>query len=343
MPARDLAVVGPVGNTNVSESLLRAATDMGIDARQYDTEPAYHGPRLLRALAWHAAGHRPYRLDDFAMSLAASVVAECTRIMITLGHAPVTAAALGYVHSSGLRSINFSTDDPFNPVHRARWNLAALPHYNVVFTPRRSNIDDLVKLGCRDVRYLPFAYDERLFGNPEPNTSADDETGADMVLFVGGADRDRADFFAGYLPSGPRATLVGGYWERYAHTRSLSLGMKSAAEINALTAHAAVNLCLVRRANRDGHVMRSFEIPACAGFMIAEDTTEHRELFGPEGECVLYFTSPQDAAEKAGRALADPSARHRMAAAAHARITSGSHTYRDRLSAMLEAVPARQS
>ena len=123
--------------------------------------------------------------------------------------------------------------------------------------------------------------------------------------------------------------------ERYANTRALSIGLKTASEVRTLTAGAAVNLCLVRRANRDGHVMRSFEIPACGGFMIAEDTVEHRDVFGPEGECVLYFTGPRDAAEQARRALADPAARSLMARAAHQRIVGQGHTYRDRLRQML--------
>jgi spore maturation protein CgeB len=86
--------------------------------------------------------------------------------------------------------------------------------------------------------------------------------------------------------------------------------------------------------------MRSFEIPACGGFMIAEDTAEHREIFGPEGECVLYFANAEEAAHKTRQALADPAARRRMALAAHRRITRGANTYRDRLKQMLEALPA---
>ena len=51
--------------------------------------------------------------------------------------------------------------------------------------------------------------------------------------------------------------------------------------------------------------------------MIAEDTAEHREIFGPDGECVLYFSGPRDAAEKVRLRFADPAGRSRMARAAH--------------------------
>lgn len=286
---------------------------------------------------WRWGGRRPYRLRAFSDRLRYELAANPPRQLIALGHAPITAEALHTLQDSGVRCITYSTDDPWNPVHHATWLLEALPLYDTVFSARRSNLEDFKRLGCADVRYLPFGYDERLFWVPiDPAPEALAET----VLFVGGADRDRAEFFSTFVRHGPRPTLVGGYWERYAQTRPLSIGLKTATELRSLTAGAGANLCLVRRANRDGHVMRSFEIPACGGFMIAEDTTEHREIFGPEGECVLYFSGPRDAAEQAHRALADPAGRSRMARAAHHRIVSQGHTYRDRLRQMLEVTAA---
>jgi spore maturation protein CgeB len=94
---------------------------------------------------------------------------------------------------------------------------------------------------------------------------------------------------------------------------------------------------LVRRANRDGHVMRSFEIAAIGGCMLVEDTDEHRAIFGSDGEAVRFFSTPQEAAARAKFLLADPSERTRLAAAVRARITGAPHTFRDRLITMLEA------
>src|SRR6516165_7140478 len=113
--------------------------------------------------------------------------------------------------------------------------------------------------------------------------------------------------------------------------RHHALGHRAPEALCALTVAAKVDLCLVRRANRDGHVMRSFEIAALGGCMLAEDTTEHREIFGPDGEAVVYFRTAREAAERARAVLADPAERARLSAASRARISSGAHTYRDRL------------
>jgi hypothetical protein len=48
----------------------------------------------------------------------------------------------------GIKRFNFLTDDPFNRAHYAPWFLKALPDYDVVFSPRRANIQDLLNAGC---------------------------------------------------------------------------------------------------------------------------------------------------------------------------------------------------
>ena len=328
----EVVILGLTGGTHLGESFERAAKQLGLRHILFDAAEAYEGPKLARSIAWRL-DRRPLRLNRFADR----IIAYCSqgvprkRVVVATGAAPLTAAALERLKAAGVVCINYSTDDPWNRYQRARWHLRALKHYDAVITTRRANVKDFLDLGCSDVRYLPFAYDDELFGTATSPAAASPYD----VLFVGGADRDRAASMARFMRSGPRVKLVGSYWDRFSETRGCELGHKDSAEARALTAAAAVDLCLVRRANRDGNVMRSFEIPAVGGFMLAEDTPEHRNIFGAEGESVLYFTSPEDAAEKARWCLANPGERQRMASAAHALIISGGHTYRDRLLLML--------
>jgi spore maturation protein CgeB len=196
-------------------------------------------------------------------------------------------------------------------------------------------LEDLKRSGCKQVRYLPFGYDEELFHPQEVISQTDSKT----VLFVGGADDDRARFFEELQSYGCPLTLIGSYWERYRGLTQFSRGQLGPDQLLEVSSRAAVNLCLVRRANRDGHVMRSFEIPAMRGFMIAEETDEHIELFGREGECVLYFNSARNLAQKVDWALANPTERMRMAGACHQRIVKSAHTYLDRLRTILASVP----
>ena len=69
--------------------------------------------------------------------------------------------------------------------------------------------------------------------------------------------------------------------------------------------------------------------------MLAEDTAEHRAIFGPDGHAVIYFRGFGELVRRARGLMEYPEARRNLADAAHALVTAGHHTYRDRLVAML--------
>ncbi len=81
--------------------------------------------------------------------------------------------------------------------------------------------------------------------------------------------------------------------------------------------------------------MRTYELPAIGSCMLTEDTAEHRELFGADGESVVYFQTPSEAVVRLRWLLAHEGERARLAAASHRLIVEGKNTYRDRLGAIL--------
>src|SRR5581483_8473498 len=108
--------------------------------------------------------------------------------------APMDAGALEQIGRYGVARLNFLTDDPWNQNHRAEWFLRALPRYDVVFTPRLQNLEDLRKIGCANVQYLPFAYAPEIhFPEPLSNPEEVERYSADIV-FAGGADNDRLPY-----------------------------------------------------------------------------------------------------------------------------------------------------
>jgi hypothetical protein len=142
------------------------------------------------------------------------------------------------------------------------------------------------------------------------------------------------------IEAGFRVALYGGYWDKYPGTRASALGHASAAVVRKAVGGARIALCLVRRANRDGHSMRSLELAAMGGCILAEDTAEHREILGPPGECALYFTTVPEMTEGARRMVGDEDLRRRLSSAVRARIVAGGNSYSDRLRTMLSAVRA---
>jgi spore maturation protein CgeB len=321
-----LALLGKLDGTHIGGSIARGAAALGIKSILFDAEQAAAAPRLLRSLSWRLGDRRPLHLDRFSNELVETCAQAKPDILIATGMAPLTESALRSLRQLGVVSVNYSTDDPWNPAMRSNWHLQALPCYDFIFSPRQSNLDDFRHLGCARVHYLSFGYDESLFAN-----AAQFDFPAHDVLFVGGADSDRVAFMTEFIRHGPPVKVAGGYWEKFPAFRTHALGLKPPEIIKALTAAAKVNLCLVRRANRDGHVMRSFEIAAIGGCMLVEDTEEHRAIFGVDGESVRYFRTPEQAATLARFLIDHPAERVRLAASVRDRVSRHAHTYRDRL------------
>jgi spore maturation protein CgeB len=330
-----LLIVGFHGGASVGDSLARAAAKLAISVAFVDAAQAFAAPRFIAAAAWHLADHRPVKLTV----MSRHVVSECARVrpewLISTGLAPVSAEALEEIGRHGVTRINFLTDDPWNPRLSSRWFLSALRHYDRVFTPRRANISDLLRHGCAVVSYLPFGVDPELSFHQPPSASDDLSRYSADVVFVGGADRDRVVYADALVHAGLKVALYGGYWDRYRHLRAASRGLADLETVRKATSAAKVALCLVRHANRDGHVMRSLEIPVIGACMLVEDTDEHRELFGPPGDAVVYFSTVAEMLERLHWLLEHDRERQRLAAAVERRIRAGGHQYEDRLLTML--------
>jgi spore maturation protein CgeB len=335
-----IVIVGNPDEVHVGRHLLHAAGEIGLDATLCDTNRAYSASTLRRAFNWRVRGRRPANLTEFSRQVVAECQARRPMSLVATGLAPVNAESMRAIGKMGIRRINYLTDDPWNEAHYAPWFMDVLAECDAIFTPRTANVTDLREAGCRWVEYLPFAYAPDIHFPDPPTTEDERQRFESDVVFAGGADDDRVAWMAPLISAGFRVALYGGYWDRHAETRSVARGMANAATLRKAIGGGATALCLVRRANRDGHSMRSFEVPAIGACMLVEDTVEHHQIFGEPGQAVQYVSSPKAAVERVGALLNDDCNRNRLNRTAHALITSGRHTWSDRLRAMLKEGPA---
>lgn len=332
---RSMLIVGGVAETNVGLSLHEAAASLGIASSLMDSSQAFAGPKLLRALNWRLLGRRPVRIKTFSQS----VVDACQRLrpdaLIATGVAPLSSKTLREIAGLGVKRINFQTDDPWNPAHRAQRYFDALSEYDYIFTPRSANLPQLQALATGNVLYLPFGYDARLFyAETDPDALA--SVAASDVILVGGADPDRLGIVQKLIAAGFNLALYGSYWDRHQFARPFYRGMASPAVMRAAHANAKVAIGMVRRANRDGNSMRTFELAAMGACCLMEHTQDHLELFGPEAESVLYFSSSDSLVEKCRFLCADETLRTRLRFEVRQKVEFG-HSYRDRLLSILHA------
>jgi hypothetical protein len=332
---KKLIIVGISGITHLGSTFLTSAKALNLDCELLNVGSAYQAPKLIKTFNWYLGGKYPTKLKKFSQEIVNQCLTYQPQWLLTTGLSAIDSSALKEIGELGVKKLNFLTDDPWNRSHYAPWFLKALPYYDVVFSPRRANMPDLFKVGCPRVEYLPFGYDETLF-YPENPSIADHELDTVDVLFAGGADKDRVPYMDALIKSDIQLALYGSYWEKYPETKSHTLGQADVPTLRSAIARAKICLCLVRRANRDDNCMRTFEVPAVGGCMLTEDTQEHRDIFGNEGENVLYFNSVSEMLDKTQWLLEHEEERQRLANNAYKLITQGHHTYGDRLKTMLD-------
>jgi spore maturation protein CgeB len=333
-----ILLLGNPGIEHVGSHFQHAASELQIATTFVDATRAYEGSYIGRKIDWWLRGHRPGRMKQ----VSAEVVRLCREqqpdLLLTTGFAPLHEGALQEIGTLGIPRINYLTDDPWNPIHRTPWFMEALPRYDSVFSPRRANMQDLEASGCRNVEYLPFAYAPHIH-YAEPIDEGERRQLESDVIFAGGGDADRVPYIGALREAGFRIALYGEYWDRFPATRNLSRGLIGLGGLRKAMAASKLALCLVRRQNRDGHAMRSFEVPAFGACPLVERTPEHEELFGTGNPAaVAYFDTIPGMVATARRLLADEAERLRMANAAHVLITGNDHAYRHRLLQMVESV-----
>jgi spore maturation protein CgeB len=245
---------------------------------------------------------------------------------------------------TGATLINYATDDPFNE-RTSRQNVReAIPVYDVYACTKRAIINDVTRAGCSNVQYVRFGYQPSLHFVETPLTSKEQNRFTADVAFVGEGDGDRLPFFTALTKAIPdlNLALYGGLWGLSPTLRRYHRGTVRGRDFRLALGSAKIAVNLVRMQNRDDHVMRSFEGPACGAFMLNERTKEHLALF-VEGREAAYFESPEELVQKTRYYLDNEEEREQIREAGWQKTTVGGHTYDDRLRQILRIYGEKQA
>lgn len=230
--------------------------------------------------------------------------------------------------------IGYSPDDMMNRNMSSQFFRRTLPFYDVFFTTKTYNVAELRDLGCRRVIFVPNAYDP---ATHRPLARAGGGLGVD-VGFIGTYEPDRANLLGRLAGGGVPVVIRGNLWEPMKRLGIPGVTFQPAViEDDYAEAILAtrINLAFLRKSNRDLQTTRSVEIPACGGFMLAERTEEHQELFA-EGVEAAYFDGVEELIAKTKHYLAHEEERARIAHAGLARCLRDDYSYAGRLRAALE-------
>lgn len=192
--------------------------------------------------------------------------------------------------------VSWSLDDMYAWHNRSLYFTMGLKYYDHVFTTKTCNLEELISIGAKKVHFVYQAYSRDI------HLPCDEciENPIYDVVFIGFPEKERFESLQYLAKNGIKVDIFGypSEWKKKPyvhHHKNLILHEKGVygEEYAKTIGLAKISLCFLRKINRDQHTSRSIEIPACGGFMLAERTLEHRNLFTEDEEAV-YFNSNEE-------------------------------------------------
>lgn len=235
---------------------------------------------------------------------------------------------------------NLITDDPFG-LYAGSWGLcrktAAL--YDIIFVQRTVNISEFKNAGAKNVDVCFRSFDPAFNRPLEPG--ADAEKFHTEVGFVGTYESFRASYIAYLIENGIKVSVTGDGWEGKKYwdiVRPYYKGPSVYGEDYIKTINGMqVALHFLRHANRDEQDSRTFEIPACKVFMLAEASALQKELFR-ENEEVVFFETKEELLEKVKYYRLNEAERKRIALNGYNRSIQSSYSHQARMENVLQKI-----
>ena len=308
---------------------LRAFSELGIPCRLFDAH-SYASPSVL--------GRLEKRCLRGPLIARANAAIETT---VRDQKPDVTLFYHGHHFHAGtiarVRNLTFAVgihmDDPFG-LHRSepcyRLLVKAMPHYHGFHFCRQCTVDDALRVGVPRAKvlmqyYLPWKDFPHSFVGEEFRQWQCD------VVFAGHGEPDnRVECLAGLVREGFDLRLYGDdhsfrrVLPREVYQRFAPIHNVRGDDYRKALCGAKIAACFFSKWNRDEYTLRSFEIPACGVFMLAERTAGMQQLF-EEGKEAEFFDSVEEFISKIRFYLQNDSARQRVAAAGHERVVRSGH------------------
>ncbi|MCK9403253.1 MAG: glycosyltransferase [Chitinophagaceae bacterium] len=194
-----------------------------------------------------------------------------------------------------IKIIGFSPDD-MNARHNQSANfLKSLSKYDCFITTKSYNVQELLALGSPKAFFVNNGYDPDTF-HPIENFQPKPDWNGNDICFIGTYEYDRAMYLYFLAEKGLIVNVFGNDWKKFpkAHKNLVLHFHPLYGEDFAMAcSYFRINLCFLRKMNRDLQTTRSIEIPGSGGFMLAERSVEHEMLFS-EGYEASYFSSEEE-------------------------------------------------
>lgn len=318
--------VGPEYNGSDSGGLARAFRQLGhlvkvVDETQYSF-------RLSGQLIHRVIGRafRPVAVREMGREILRQSRLFKPHFVLVFKGSLVPPWALRELRQNGVYLINFYPD--VSVMCHGALIPQCLPLYDHIFTTKTFGIADMqALLKVRSAEFLPHGFEPGLHRPMRISREALAWIGAD-VSFIGTWSPKKTAYMetvAKMLPN-MHIRIWGGQWEKAGSTvlQPLIMGHEIWGDLYPLAIQCTkINIAIlseIRKGASSGDLItaRTFQIPACGGFMLHERTNELLEYYKEDDE-VACFTTPEELADKTQYYLSHEEERERIRLAGYKR------------------------
>jgi spore maturation protein CgeB len=232
--------------------------------------------------------------------------------------------------------VSYSPDNMAMRHNQSQNFLECISLYDIHFTTKSYIVDKLLELGAVRVSFTNNHYEQSFHYPRELNKEEIIKLGGD-VGFIGAWEKERCDSIVYLANNGINVKVFGdGKWNDFKQVKNLDIapGIYSEDYSKALQAFK-ISLCFLRKMNSDTQTTRTMEIPACGGFMLAERTDEHLDLF-KEGSEAEFFASNEELLEKCNYYLKHHEERNTIAKAGTLRCKTSGYSNEEAVRKMIK-------
>ncbi len=264
---------------------------------------------------------QPVFRAEFNQAILDTAIKFSPDMLIAFKGAMVERETLRTLRAQGLPLYQYYPDNSI--FAHAQVDPGTMEEYDCCFLTKKFLARDAaIKLKLRDAVYLPHGYDPEV--HSKPTLSGNDKRiyGAEIaVVMVHTAGKER--FLDQLLRLSPQLPIRiwGPSWKERCKSERVKVkaeGMPLLGQAYAKALYASkINLALLSEeatgsTNPDLTSTRTFEIPACGGFMLHRRTPDVLELY-QEGSEIECFDSPEEALGKIEFYLQNPAKREEIA------------------------------
>lgn len=240
-----------------------------------------------------------------------------------------------------IKIANLITDDPTGRYKNAwRLCLKTAGHYNIHFVQRNTNVAELKSYGARKVEICHRSFDP-LFHRKIVLGSDDVKKFQCKVGFIGTHEDNREEYVAYLISQGIDVHVTGDNWAKGKYWHIIKPYYKGPSvygedyikSINGME----IALHFLRHANRDEQDSRTFEIPACGTFMLAEESALHLTLF-KNGEEAVFFSNKEQLLEQVRFYMDHPVERSLIAGKGMQRCFSSGYDHASRMEQVIKQI-----